>query len=544
MSEDKIVVRNTAIIINDYNMGDSEPLENIFKIWNPTYHRFDTWGFFFDKDNHKLYLPSGLDLWKVRSYFGERYFKREDHHPYQEISNIQLKYKPRDEKQLEALKFTCGIDQYADNLNCSQLSINLPTGKGKTYISIATMAFYKMKTVIITASNTLLNQWEGEIKTYTNLKKEDIMHISGSDMINMILNGKSNKAKNAKVYLCSHGTLQSYGDTFGWDKVYELFKYLGIGLKFFDEAHTNFTNMMMIDFFTNVYKTFYVTATPGRSNWRENRIYQLSLKNVPDIDLFDEDQDPHTDYVAIKWNSRPTPADISRCKNQYGLDRMKYIDYVTKSNEFYKIMRIVMQMVLNCGGRALLYIGTNEALLRVYWWIGHEYPELLGDIGIFTSLLPKEAKMQEKQKKILLSTTKSAGLGEHIEGLKMTVVVAEPFKSEIIARQTLGRTRDSDTTYVELVDLGFRSIRSFYYSKLPVFNKYALSTSDTTIERFELERRAAEIKRKRFKWQTPAIVFCDDRFDFGDIIPHKLDDNIPKCPITFFDQKDVNPYIK
>ena len=102
--EDKIVVRNTAIVINDYHMGDSEPLENIFKIWNPTYHRFDVWGFFFDDKNNKLYIPAGLDLWKIRGYFGERYYKREDHHPYKTIENIQLKYKPRDEKQMEALR--------------------------------------------------------------------------------------------------------------------------------------------------------------------------------------------------------------------------------------------------------------------------------------------------------------------------------------------------------------------------------------------------------------------------------------------------------
>jgi hypothetical protein len=48
----------------------------------------------------------------------------------------------------------------------------------------------------------------------------------------------------------------------------------------------------MIDFFTNVFRTYYVTATPGRSSWRENRIFQLSIKNVPTIDLFNEDKDP------------------------------------------------------------------------------------------------------------------------------------------------------------------------------------------------------------------------------------------------------------
>ena len=70
-----------------------------------------------------------------------------------------------------------------------------------------------------------------------------------------------------------------------------------------------------------------------------------------------------------------------------------------------------------------------------------------------------ETDNKEKKKKLLLTTTKSAGLGEHIPGLKMTIVLAEPFKSEILARQTLGRCRDKNTTYIEVVDEGFAYTR-------------------------------------------------------------------------------------
>ena len=120
---------------------------------------------------------------------------------------------------------------------------------------------------------------------------------------------------------------------------------------------------------------------------------------------------------------------------------------------------------------------------------------------------------REKQKKLILSTTKSAGLGEHIEGLKMTVVVAEPFKSAVIAKQSLGRTRDNNTMYVELVDMGFRQILKYYNAKQPVFNKYALSTSDTLIEQYELEQRAKKIiEQQEEKIARSPIYFCDPRF--------------------------------
>ena len=532
---EKIVVRNTSIIINNYHLGDSPQLEEIFRVFDPITHKFLFFGMYYDAANQRLYLPAGLDLWKVRSYFGEQTYYRESNHPFVSIGDIKIKFRPRDEQQQEALRFMVGVNEYEENQYANQLSVNLNTGKGKTYCSIATICYFKIKSMIIAGSNTLLSQWNDEILRYTNLTKNDIVTINGSDNINMILMGKSNKAMNGKIFLCNHGTLKSFGDTYGWDQVYQLFKVLGIGIKFFDEAHTHFENMLMIDYFTNVYKTYYVTATPGRSDWRENRIYQLSIKNVPGIDLFDENNDPHTSYIAIKWNSRPTPQQISMCRNpKYGLDRMKYINYVTKQPNFYLMLHVIMDLVLKCNGRVLFYIGTNEGILRVYYWIATNYPEFLGDIGIFTSLLSKEEKLREKNKKLLLSTTKSAGLGEHIEGLKMTVVLAEPFKSEIIARQTLGRTRDPNTLYIELVDMGFQSIKNFYFHKLPVFNKYASDVSDTVIEQYELNRRADLIIKNRQTDRICPIEFCDTRFDFTGIAPREEKRPIIK-PIIFKD---------
>ena len=546
MQDNRIKVTNTAIIIDNYELHESEQLEHPFQIYDPVYHRMNYLGFYYDKENKRIYLPGGLDLWWVRKAINEKYYTRIDPYPYKKISNIRMKYKPRDNEQLETLKFTAGLEEYDGNQYAPQLSINLSTGKGKTYCSIATIAFYQIKSIIITGSNSLLTQWEQNIIEYTNLNSSDIFRINGSDICNMILNGSSNKAENASVFLCSHGTLRSFGDRYGWDKVGELFKKLGIGMKFYDECHTNYDNMLMIDFFTNIFKTFYVTATPGRSDWKENHIFQISLKNVPNIDLFDENKDPHTSYIALKWNSNPTAMDISKCKSSmYGLDRNKYMEYLTKKPEFYELLRVIMDLVIKCKGRALLYIGTNDGILRVYYWICQNYPEFIGDIGIFTSLVSKEDKMKEKKKRLLLSTTKSAGLGEHIEGLKLTVVLAEPFKSDIVFRQTLGRTRDPNTIYIETVDLGFKYTKKYYYAKLPSANKYAKDVSDMTMDKYELKKRSDNLKIERTHWQQSPIELCDNRFDFDSVVPEyiKNDDKqmpgVPFCPIKFI-ENDIN----
>ena len=516
----RIKVTNTAIIVDNYVLGESQQLERMFSKYDPITHKYNLEALYYDADNKKLYIPAGADLYKIKKYLNESYFTRINPTKFDKTATIKMKYGPRDPEQVEALSFMCDVNQYADMQGATQKMLSLSTGKGKTYCSIATIGFYQIKSIIITDSNTLLSQWKKNILEYTNLTESDVFSINGSDVCNMILNGSSGKANNASIYLCSHGTLRSFGNRYGWEKISELFEYLGIGLKFFDEAHLTFDNMLMIDYFTNVWRTYYVTATPARSDTRENQIFQISIKNVPMIDLFNKDKDPHTSYICIKWNSNPTPKDISYCKHRvYKFDRIKYVHYLIRKPEFYDMMRVAMDLALKCKGRVLMYIATNEGVLAVYKWINVNYPELMNDVGIFTSLVEKEEKIENKvNKRILLSTSKSAGVGQHIEGLKMTMVIAEPYKSKVLAQQSLGRTRDEDSMYIEFLDMGFKYTMKYYYDKLPTFKKYAKDVSDMVMDKYELRKRAENLENAHnLGFIRSPFVFADNRFDYPDI---------------------------
>ena len=102
-------------------------------------------------------------------------------------------------------------------------------------------------------------------------------------------------------------------------------------------------------------------------------------------------------------------------------------------------------------------------------------------IGVYTSVIPKEIKQEQLSKTIILSTTKSAGAALDIRDLKATIILAEPFKSEILAKQTLGRTRNPNTECIEVVDDGFRSISRFYNAK-----KLSLVSMLLNVERLKL----------------------------------------------------------
>ena len=410
-----IIVRNTSILIKDYEKGNCQSLERFFTTFDPITHSVNVLGLYYDEETKTLYLPAGVDMFWIRKHTGISNFDRETHHPYLPIQKrVMFKEKPRNEVQMNCINFLVSAGEYTDTQYCNQLSLQANVGLGKTYCTIMAISYLGVKSIIITGSSSLLSQWESEFTHFTNLSGHDILRINGAEMINYILTGNSNAAKKASVYTITHKTIESFASQYGYEKIGQLFEILGIGIKVFDEYHTQFKSMLMIDFFTNVWKTYYLSATAGRSSFEENRIFQSTYNKMPKIDLFDPDIDPRTHYVAIKYNSRPTPLDIQRCKNRYNFDMNAYCNYVTKKPEFYYMMHIVMQMVINCNGRCLMFVHTNDAVLRLYKWIGLTYPQFLGQIGIFTSLVSKEEKLEEKKKKLIITTVKSAGAGQDI----------------------------------------------------------------------------------------------------------------------------------
>lgn len=490
----KIIVRNSSIKIEDYEAHSCPAIEKAFMVYEPISHSYKYVALHYDMENKILYLPRGIDIWWLEKQLGtQAIVEKNGYNKFDYYDDeIKMKYLPRDEDQIEALQFAVGKDKYKVTETKSQLSINLNTGKGKTYVAIGAISIFAIKSAIITYSREVLLQWKKCFLEYTNLTNKEIYEINGTPSILRLFTKTPEQIRQIKVFLVTHGTLQSYGESKGWNNVEELFKFLRIGLKFYDEAHTNFSNLCMIDYYSNVFKTFYLTATPARSNTSENIIYQNSFKNIVGIDLFHPNTDPHTHYIAMRYNSRPSAQIISACKNKYGLDRNKYTNYIVHNPNFQKMMILVFNFIFtkifyNYEDQMIVYIGTNDSILAVQDLLIQYYPWLKNDIGIFSSLVDSKYKSEALKKKIILTTTKSAGAAIDIKNLKCTLVLAEPFKSEVLARQTLGRTRNDNTYYIEVVDKGFRYCNKYFLDKKRIFSKYALDTRFLEISDLDLE---------------------------------------------------------
>ena len=496
----KIIVYRTHIEINDYNMGDCPTIEKTFSIYDMTYHKNFPKGRLYDKKRKVLMLPRGIDIGYLERVFCTEPVVDQSIDPIGDIGQVMLKYKPRDEVQKEAIKFMLSIGHHQRNQTSTMMSINLNTGKGKTYCAIAAASYLGFRSIVITDNTGWLEQWKKFFIEYTDMTEDEIYIISGAPSLMKLFNRDISKYK---VILSTHATIKSVGDNKGWEKIREFFIYCQIGIKFFDEAHLDFDNMFQIDCYSNTYITYYLTATPGRSDMRENTIYNLYFKNVPCIDLFNSNEDPHTKYAAIKFNSNPSPMDAGKCKNKYGLNRIAYTDYLVKNDNFHNLLIILVNMALKKPGKHLFYIGTNDAILYVRDLIYQDFPELIDQIGIYTSITPASQKPNELNKKIILSTTKSAGAAMDIKGLVETVNLAEPFKSKVLAQQTFGRTRDKNTVYKDIVDTGFFYTKKFYEFKKPVFKKYATDCVEINMSESAISNKLDTIISERSKLIQP-----------------------------------------
>ena len=56
----RIKVTNTAIIVDNYTLHESEELEHPFQIFDPVTHKFSFKGFYYDEENKRLFLPAGM----------------------------------------------------------------------------------------------------------------------------------------------------------------------------------------------------------------------------------------------------------------------------------------------------------------------------------------------------------------------------------------------------------------------------------------------------------------------------------------------------
>lgn len=467
MSEEvrKIICYHTHLELNDYMPGECIRLEHALSVWDNVYFRYVPIGFVYDVERRALLLPAGVSATWVESITHRPIEIDYSADPYAKM-HLRINKDPRDVLQVDALKFLAGKDEYISYAKYPQLVLNLDTGTGKTFIAMAQIAYKGLKTIIIVHSIYLMNQWVEKFLSDTDIDERKILAIKGSPMCQDIIR-RPKKYNQYSIFMITHDTLHSFGSSYGWNQVGELFKSLQVGIKIYDEAHKEFSNIIHVDCYTNTKFTYYLTATFGRSNGDEMKVYLQCFKSIPKFEQKKRDDyggKPHISYICIFYQTNPTLLQISKMKNNYGFNRNAYATYQLDSDPyFFNILKdLIYKTSVEKNYKTLIMMTTIRGIEELAEFIHREYPQI--DIGIYHSKVKdQEAKNNAKNKPLIISTQKSLGEGADIEGLKV-VINTESFKSIIVTEQIMGRLRElpdgSGCIYIETVDRAFHTLRN------------------------------------------------------------------------------------
>lgn len=467
----KLILKRTSFWIHPYNPRDSKGLEGSLSVWDNLEKRYTQKLYDFDPLTRTLKIPRGVGLEFIEMKLNaDGIFITEtiDHsnqftEPRHVEFDIHSEYRIKDESEEDYSvrdKFQGGAVNFILTEKDQQKMVSLDTGFGKTFCSI--IAAQKQQVPVMIICRTLGKQWIdfilGDHKGYTNLTKFEVIQIVGSNSIEKLLKVKKSKQEGV-FYVASTDTLISYKKSGG--DLQELADHLGIGTKVFDEAHLNYVANTIIDCNMDVQETIYLTATPGRSESRQNFLFKRIYRYVPIFGTETHTLKQYYNIRLVNYNTWPTADQVADCSTRRGFNSRSYAEYIFTSQPkkvfYYAMIRKLIKTVMNqdpdC--RIMIILDRKSDIQQM-----HDI--LLKDLGIdsgrYCTLIEKADERElELQKPVIFSTLGSGVTGKDIKNLRVVMAMTS-FSSNIIVRQLLGRLRyieGKKVYYLDFMDAGF-----------------------------------------------------------------------------------------
>ena len=466
----EIRVFHSHIEIYPYTLGDKPQIEKTLSKYDNVTHRYIPIGYFIQNDI--LYLPRGMNLSLLQKTFNTIPTMISDCDPFVKIKKGTMTYKPKNKIQEDSIDFLISEGNFKNGNFYSQFGLNLDTGDGKTYCMTNAILKMKMKAIVITHKQRIKEQWIKTIMDMSTVDSTQVCDISGSDVIENIIKGKIT----ADIYYVNHQTLSSYARVHGWTAIREFFKKIKVGIKVVDEAHKFFENSLMIDFFSNVKKSYYLTATFTRSDPKEIRIFKLaysSLYRFGEETMNYEEKRKHIVFIVVYYHSYPTLQQKNSISTSYGFSSYRYIDYALneENNSMMRVLQRIIDQTDRLEGKTLVISPKVDSVNFIAQQLEKYTTKSVGTVHSKNS-----DKKNEKgyESDIISSTIKSIGEGDDIKGLRV-VINLEPIGSKSLADQLRGRLREysdtEDTFMFYPVDTSIPETQNFLKRIMPVMKK-------------------------------------------------------------------------
>lgn len=443
-----IDIYNTHIELYPYIKEDYPIIEEMYTATDKFADKEYPCGYIIE--NNKLYLPRGTSISHIESITGGKvkFIKESD-----PVSKMTRKFyplvDPRNELQERSIEFL--------KQDHKQMALNLSTGFGKSYCVCNVITELNQKALIISPNENIKMQWMNTFMKMFDYRSKNIMNIAGSNIIDGIMFDEIN-IKDIDIFAVNHQTLHSYLFSNNSYQFQKFFKKLKIGVKVYDEAHLNFMNILLIDFFSNTNKTIYLSATFDRSDKSESECFKKAFSSVLAYGEKEsaEAVTKHVLYHVVNINSKIDQKNRAKIFSYPGYTSIKagrYNFFYDDKNTMYNTIKDILNLTKNLEGKILLFVPLIEAVDDVTEKLIKDYPDK--KIMAMHSKMNKRDKGDFSKHDLIITTIKSAGTGLDIPGLRV-VINTENYASKITAHQSIGRLRpykDKETYYFDIVDI-------------------------------------------------------------------------------------------
>jgi len=389
---------------------------------------------------------------------------------------VSVNASPRSEIQYSALDymFPNGSKYFDQSIKI----LNLPVGEGKTYLAIMALARLGVKTNIFVHKLTMIETpWMKDILKFTDIKPEEICVIGDGHPVEKAIEN----ADKYKIFITVHRTFTNIAaKPDGEKRIDEIYKALGIGLNIIDEAHLEMLSAFMIAMYTKVKFTLYLTATLGKTDRSEKKLF---YKIIPVFASFANNNFVETKKF-ITYRPRPFKTDDidKKWKTKFTIEKgvklASYSDYVMNNKTAYESLKLGILnaideiMTENPEAHIAIILGTLELISNLKEDI-YDYYQGKYEVGNFTTMIRPKVRSEELKKPIVLSTEK--GLNSAIDSSIDAMILCTSNTSDILLTQLIGRIRCKDENKIypvyDIFEIGI--------SKL----KYNFDTRKNTIKR-------------------------------------------------------------
>lgn len=474
----EIVLHHGHISICNYKMGDNKEFEKSLSIWNKMTFRYELIGGYYVPEYKEFRINRGYDLYRLKNFFPDYPMRVMNDAFIGQESTIELYTPPRSDIQRVALTFMTRQGMYG-TIKQSQQLIDIPTGFGKTYCGVATTAYWKKKVIVFVPFSKLLGEWLDAFTSFTSLTKDDIMIIQGSDACDKILEGK---CKDVQVFICSTDTVASYQKRYGNIQTIEMLRATGAYIKIIDEIHRDIRAVSMIEALSNFHTNYYMSASPGRAEQKENWIFKTLFKNVPHFGGdFNTKEERHITVMIKKFRWTPTSQQIrAMVNNKTGLNTKSYERELINSPEWQRqsyndAIMVLLKWAKGIMGkdkRLMLMAQSIETLYYIQKLAEEVFP---GETSVYYGGMKKGDKEAALEKRIIVATDSSLGTGANIPNLQV-LIYCSTYSNWLTARQISGRLRElkdgSQVVYIELLNTGYmKTMRQFDKRKSELINR-------------------------------------------------------------------------